>query len=136
MITGSTPSAPVVAGNKLKKKGGFQMMADYVNKKCRSTWDVKMAKARFEACFSRYKIVKKMLRDVTGGKFCLTAKELQSGMTIEKKRNSMCVHYSTWDDLFGGRQNMNPSYVMESGDVESSPYVAEEYTPAEEEEVT
>ena len=110
----------VVAGSKLKKTDAYRDLANAVNQRLGYTrpsemWDVSKAKSRFDSQLKKYKDMKRDLNDVTGPKFCLTENELRAGMTIEMKRDKLFPQYQRWDNLFGGRQNISPSFTMEPG---------------------
>ena len=78
----------------------------------------------------KYKEVKSILTDVTGTKFCLSESEVKRGLTLEKKRDTMCPSFSRWDSLFGERMNLNPVGVLEAGD-HSDDSIAEDTAEAE-----
>ena len=52
----------------------------------------------------------------TDKKFGLTADEVENGLTVEAKLEKLCYGYRRWDNLYGSRQNVNPSFVLESLD--------------------
>ena len=121
LITGGNQQTKVVAGLKLKKIDAYRSLAHHVNFKCGyksppALWDEHRTKARYESLLRRYKEVKSIISDVTGAKFCLTEAEVKRGLTLEMKRDSLCPSFSRWDNLFGGRMNLNPVGVLETGD--------------------
>ena len=120
LITGGASQNHVVAGSKLKKTDAYRELALAVNERLglnrpSETWDGKKAKARYEAQLKKYKDLKRDLLDITGAKFCLTDGELKAGTTIEMKRDKIFPQFQRWDNLFGGRQNITPSYTIEPG---------------------
>ena len=120
LITGGVSQSQVIAGFKLKKTDAYRELAKHVNERLGYTrpseiWDANKAKFRFEAQLKKYKDLKKELSDVTGPKYCLTENELKSGMTLEMKRDKQFPQFKRWDILFGGRQNVSPSFTMEPG---------------------
>ena len=54
----------------------------------------------------------------------VTEKDKERGIyAIEEKLEDKCYGFQRWDELFGGRQNVSPSFTAEGGagsDVESS----------------
>jgi hypothetical protein len=111
----------VEAGQKLKKVDGYKALAEHINARFHKKWDVKICQSRYRALFKKYKDAKRAYLDVSGKKFGLTAEEIEKGMTVEEKLNGLCYCYHRWDALFGSRQNINPSCVMDSiGDSEES----------------
>ena len=40
--------------------------------------------------------------------------------TVEEKLNKMCPYYTNLDELYGGRQNLNPSSVLDCDDSDSN----------------
>ena len=120
LITGGASQNHVIAGSKLKKTDAYRELALAVNKRFdysrpSEIRDAKKAKSRYEAQLKKYKDMKRELNDVTGPKFCLTENELNCGMTIEIKRDRLFPQFQRWDNLFGGRQNISPSFTMEPG---------------------
>ena len=82
-------------------------------------WTPIVAKSRYESLLKKYKETKRDFLNPNGPKFCLTDTELASGMTLDMKRDKLCPHFSRWDNLFGSRQNIVPSSVIESIDEEN-----------------
>ena len=120
LITGGAATNQVVAGSKVKKTDAYRDLAHAVNLRLgysrpSEMWDVNKAKSRFDSQLKKYKDMKRDLNDVTGPKFCLTENELKAGMTIEAKRDKLFPQFQRWDNLFGGRQNISPSFTMEPG---------------------
>ena len=106
----------IVAGSKLKKTDAYRELADYVNEACGTNWNQKIAKSRYESYLKTYKETKKALYDTGNEKFMIGPKDIKMGIdTLEKKRDKMCNYYDRMDLLFGGRQNVVPSYVQETG---------------------
>ena len=104
----------VVAGQQLTKTAAYQQLAESVNQKCSTNWDGHMAMCRYRALYDTYVKTKRALLDVSGEKFCISEQDLKRGInTIEKKLNDCCTDFNRWDALFGERQNVVPSYVLE-----------------------
>jgi hypothetical protein len=108
-----------LAGAKLTKTAAYADLATYVNQKCGTNWTKDQAGARFKAMLKNYKTTRTKYFDVSGAKYCLTADELAQGMTIEKKLEADCVGFRRMDQLFGGRQNIQPTIVQEPDDSDS-----------------
>ena len=120
LITGGTQPGPVVAGKKLKKTDAYNQLAAYVNEKLEYSdpeikWDVRVAKIRYESLLKTYKTTRDKYLDPGGKKFALTDSEVAQGKTIDTKLNELCPFYQRWDNLYGGRQNVNPSSTLEVG---------------------
>ena len=54
------------------------------------------------------------------------AKALQRGLTLEMQRDQLFHFYKRWDDLFGGRMNLNPAGTIEAGDDDDDDVFAED----------
>ena len=120
LITGGTKEGPVVAGKKLKKSDGYASLADFINAKmgfsaAPDLWDQKVAKARYESLLKTYKATREKYQDPGGKKFALTDKEIELGKTIDTKLNELCPYFNRWDSLYGGRQNVCPTDLVEGG---------------------
>jgi hypothetical protein len=100
----------------LKKNDAYKLLADYVNARFHKKWDWKVVSTRYRSVFKKYTATKRAFMDVSGKKFGLTVEEVARGVTIDQKLDSMCHGYRRWDALFGTRQNVNPSYSLESVD--------------------
>ena len=125
LITGGTKEGPVVSGKKLKKSDAYASLAAFVNEDMQFTlpddmWDAKIAKARYESLLRTHKSARDKYKDPGGPKFALSEKEIQLGRTIEWKLNELCPHYNRWDTLYGGRQNVCPTNLIEGGLVDHS----------------
>jgi hypothetical protein len=120
LITGAAASGPVKAGAKLTKKCAYEDLAHFVNEACCSNWNIKNAKARYTAIYKSYKDAIKLFESADGEKFCLTSSEIASGLTLERKKEEACYLFSRLDKLFGGRQNIHPTSVFDSGDAIST----------------
>ena len=105
-----------VAGAVVSKKAGFEQMAEHINQKCGTNWNGDNAFSRYRIYLALYKSTRDAYTSKTEGKFSLTADEVASGMTVERKLDSMCDYYFEMDILFGSRQNVNPSFVAHSDD--------------------
>ena len=81
-------------------------------------WTPAIAKARYESLLRKYKEVKKDFLNHGGPKFCLTDKEMAAGLTIKAKLDKLCPLYDRWDNLYGSRQNINPSNTVDSEDLD------------------
>jgi len=115
---GQKDAKGVVAGQKLKKIDAYKQLADYVNLRFHKKWDAKSTGTRFRSLLKKYKLTKHAFLDVSGKKFGLTAEEIASGMTVDGKLEKLCYGFKRWDNLYGMRQNVNPSYTFESLDDE------------------
>jgi len=117
LITGSAQADAkgVQAGLKLKKADGYVQLADFVNAKFQKKWNGKIAGSRYRALLKKYKATRRAYTDVSGEKFGLTAEEIAKGITVEDKLERTCYAYRRWENLFGSRQNVDPSYVFEGG---------------------
>jgi hypothetical protein len=105
----------VVAGSKVSKAAGFKDMADYVNQKCGTKWTGNNAQSRFKAWLKNFKEIKRQYMDCNGEKYCLSQDDFRKKVyTIEAKLDNDCPFYNRMDNLFGERQNVVPSYVMQS----------------------
>jgi hypothetical protein len=73
-----------------------------------------MAKSRFRAYLAQYKGAKRNLLNDGGKKYGLGEADFKTGITtIEAKLEDECPLFERMDKLFGGRQNINPSSVLE-----------------------
>lgn len=118
LITGGTQAGPVIARKKLKKTDAYNQLAAFINLKLNYTdpsemWDQRIAKIRYESLVRTYKNTRDQYKDPSGKKFALTDAEISKGLTIEKKLNLICPYYKRWDNLFEGRQNVNPAHTFE-----------------------
>jgi hypothetical protein len=119
LITGQATKGMniVIAGTKTKKRDGFVNMSQFVNEKCKSNWSADNAESRFKSWFKKYTTTKRKFEDNSGAKYCLSDKDIQKGInSIDVKLNKDCPFYRKLDNLFGGRQNVLPSFVMQSTD--------------------
>lgn len=145
LITGGASQGPMVAGTKLKKTDAYKALALFVNEECGYLtppimWDAKVALSRYTSMLKTYKQTRADLANGCGPKFCLTPEEIDKGMTIDRKLEEACPSYKALDRLYGGRQNVSPSYVMEGRDLlrassSSSSPPCETGTPEIEEDV-
>lgn len=104
-------NAPVVAGKKLKKSDAYVQLSMFINNVTKADWTPKITKSRFESYLKTYKSTK---RDTLKTGWGLTEDDKAAGITtISQKLEKLCPFYSKLDDLFGGRQNVNPSSVLD-----------------------
>lgn len=110
-VTGSlAKSEKPTSGQDFSKVGAYKSMAEYVNKICKSDWDMKTAKSRYESYLNVYK---KALKDSQGTGYGVTEKDREKGITtVEAKLEKTCPLYSKMDGLFGQRQNVRPSHLF------------------------
>lgn len=119
LVTGGTLAGPVVSGKKLKKTDAYNQLAAFINRTLKYTdpsemWDQKIAKVLYESLVKTYESTRDKKNDPRGEK-CLTDAEIAKGMTIDMKLDEMCPYYQRWDNLYGGRQNVDPTHTMEGG---------------------
>jgi len=106
----------IVAGAKVKKTDAYGDLADHINAVCGTNWTTKVAKSRYESYLKTYKETKKALYDTGNEKFMIGPKDIKMGInTLEKKREKLCSYFDRMDQLFGGRQNVVPAYIQETG---------------------
>jgi hypothetical protein len=120
LITGAatTTMRSVVAGVKLTKDTAYAELAEYVNQTRGAKWDKKQAESRFRAYLKLFKETKRKYLNPCGEKYCISAADEAKGIfTIEMKLDVDCPYYSRMDKLFGERQNIQPTYIMEPGRV-------------------
>ena len=67
------------------------------------------------AYINLYKETKSAYENVNGAKYCLSDLDISQGLTMTKKLEMDCPYYPRLDLLFGGRQNITPSFTMENG---------------------
>jgi len=104
----------VIAGVKVTKESGYADLKDEVNAKCGTKWTVDMARSRYRAYLAQYKSTKRNLLNDGGKKYGLGEADFKKGITtIEAKLEDECPLFERMDKLFGGRQNINPSSVLE-----------------------
>ena len=60
-----------------------------------------------------HKKVRNKYYDTSGEKYCLTPEEIAGGLTIPAKLDKECFGFFRLDQLFGNRQNIRPSVVLE-----------------------
>jgi len=126
----------VIAGVKVTKESGYADLKDEVNAKCGTKWTTDMAKSRYRAYLAQYKNTKRNLLNDGGKKYGLGEADFKKGITtIEAKLEDECPLFERMDKLFGERQNINPSSVLEPpmpGDPEEGDSDDEELATAEE----
>ena len=119
LITGSTQSSmkAVVAGSKLTKSNAYDLLADYVNTHCGTKWTGKEAGSRYRSYLVKYKQTNRKFFDTNGPKYMISAADIAAGIsTIDAKLQKECTGYARMDILFGGRQNIRPTHLMETID--------------------
>ena len=124
LITGDAQSGltMVIAGTKLTKKYGYESLADYVNQKCGTSWTYENAEARYKAYLKMYKEISRAYRNPGEEKYCLGQSDYSKGITtIDQKLDKDCPSFHRMDRLFGSKQNVIPSYVMQSGLPKAAP---------------
>ena len=110
----STTFKGTKAGSALSKEGCYKDIADTVNQSCGTDWTPEACKGRVRAYLKLYKDTNSAYKNVNGAKFTLSASDIKVGITtIEKKLDKMCPCYQRMDNLFGGRQNVNPTTITE-----------------------
>ena len=67
-------------------------MSRFVNDRCGTKWSGKNAKARYNACLKKFKETKRKYDDRNGAKYCLSEKELLSGMTLDDKLERKIIY--------------------------------------------
>ncbi|KAI9917817.1 hypothetical protein PsorP6_012612 [Peronosclerospora sorghi] len=115
LIKGSAAQGQrLTSGKKLRKLDGYRALAQYVNRKVPGTdWDEKAGKSRYESYLATYK--KTRAKSNTTG-FGLTDADRRSDRhTIDAKLDFMCPFFNRMDNLFGSRQNVNPTYISALG---------------------
>ena len=106
----------VTAGAKLTKKYAYESLADYVNQKCGTSWTYENAEARLKAYLKLYKEISRVYRNPGEEKYCLGQSDFSKGITtLDQKLEKDCPMFLRMNCLFGGKQNIIPSYVMQSG---------------------
>jgi hypothetical protein len=110
----------VVAGLKTSKKKAYEDLAAWVWQKCGGIiWSVSQCENRYKAYKLLYRTTLYAYQDTTGPKFCLSDEDLSCGIkTIKDKLEKLCPGFNDMDELFGGRQNINPSHTMTNSDSE------------------
>ena len=104
----------VIAGAKLTKTSAYQDLADFVTNRCNIRWDWKTAMSRFRAYIKLYQETKKKVEDNSGEKFTLTETDFKKNITtIKDKVEIECEFYYRLDALFGHRQNIKPTSVLQ-----------------------
>ena len=99
LITGSAGFAtPVVSGKKLKKKDAYASLANFINRNHNSDTTDTEAKNKYDWMLRKFKKANEL------------AKTESDADALEKA----CPFYKQLDELFGERQNVNPSNTMES----------------------
>lgn len=104
-------NTPVVAGKKLKKADAYKALASFINDQCKSTWTTDQAKNRYSTYIALYKKIKR--ESLTTG-WGVTEDDKASGIyTVEDKLEKACPFFSELDELFGEKQNINPTSVFD-----------------------
>jgi hypothetical protein len=106
LITGAAAfGSPVVSGKKLKIKDAHAALAKYINEKHKTTLTDDEAKNKYNWLVQKFK----------------KANTLSNTENDITKLEAICPFYRELDTLFGQRQNINPSNVMEPIIVPSVP---------------
>ena len=118
MLTGGAAKGkPMQSGQKLTKTDGYKALAEWMNKMLKDPariWTEKEGKSRWEACMVKYKNAFEQINSQTG--FGLTVKDEKMGIcTIAEKADRLCPYYDRLNSLFGHRQNIRPSVIVEAG---------------------
>jgi len=118
MLTdGAAKGKPMQSGQKLTKTDGYKALAEWMNKKLKDPariWTEKEGKSRWEAYMVKYKNAFEQINSQTG--FGLTVKDEKMGIcTIAEKADRLCPYYDRLNSLFGHRQNIRPSVIVEAG---------------------
>ena len=104
----------VISGSKLTKAAAYPDLADFVSNRCNIHWDSKTAMSIFRAYIKVYQETKKKVEDNSGAKFTLTEADLNRKITtIKEKVEGECDFYYRLDSLFGQRQNIRPTSVLQ-----------------------
>ena len=110
----------VTAGAKVSKASAYASLAAYVNNKTGSTWTADNAKSRLAAWMKLYKETSRDYENTGGAKYCLNEVDLKNGLTLEDKLEEDCPFYRRMETLFGGRQNVMPSHVWQSSQLQQT----------------
>jgi len=110
-ITGSlAQDSSMTSGQKLKKIDAYQAITSHVNKITKSSWDSKTGSSRYESFINQYK---KTVSESQGTGWGVTEADIKKGITtVEEKLENKCPYFRRLDNLFGERQNINPSSVL------------------------
>ena len=112
----------VTAGAKVSKSSAYASLAAYVKNKTGSTWTADNAKSRLAAWMKLYKETSRDYENTGGAKYCLNEVDLKNGLTLEDKLEEDCPFYRRMETLFGGRQNVMPSHVWQSSQLQQTQY--------------
>ena len=111
----------VIAGSKLTKTAAYQDLADFVSSRCNIRWEWKTAMSRFRAYIKLYQETKKKFEDNSGEKFTITDADIKKNITsIKEKVEIECEFYHRLDNLFGHRQNIRPTSVLQPSTYEET----------------
>ena len=118
LITGAAQKdvGKITAGAKMKKTGAYADLCEHMNGATGSRWTRGQAKSRYKSLMNSYKKIRDKVFDKTGEKYCLTPEELAKARQFERKIESEFAGFRRMDELFGSRENINPSQVDEPGD--------------------
>ena len=119
LVGNAATGQSVKAGLTLKKTYGFRLLADFVNERLGDPsreWDVPHAKSIYESFLGRYKKVVKFSSPAYTGEG-VNADDIAKGITtIAEKQDSMFpAGFARMDALFGFRQNICPSVIVQLG---------------------
>ncbi|KAI9910942.1 hypothetical protein PsorP6_010501 [Peronosclerospora sorghi] len=115
LITGAAAQGQrLTSGQKLRKLGGCRSLTQYVNRKVYGTeWDEKAGKSRYDSYLATYK--KTRAKSKTTGFGLTDADRRAYRHTIDAKLVFMCPFFNIMDNLFGIRQNVNPTHISALG---------------------
>lgn len=97
-ITGAAGfSSPVISGKKLRKTDAYIALAKVINEKHNEELDYNGAKSKYDWLLKKFK----------------KSKDLEKAGKDSKLFEETCPFYKELDELYGGRQNVSPSSVLE-----------------------
>ena len=98
LITGAAGfGSPVISGKKLRKTDAYIALVKVINEKHNEELDYNGAKSKYDWLLKKFK----------------KAKDLQKAGKDSKLIEETCPFYKELDELYGGRQNVTPSSVLE-----------------------
>lgn len=118
LITGQASAdskGVIIAGQPMTIESAYAELTDYVNEKCNCNWNVIATKNRYRSMVKKYHQVARAYKEDGGGKYCLSEEEINRGITIANKLEIDCPGFADFERLYGGRQNIAPTYSREPG---------------------
>ncbi|KAI9895494.1 hypothetical protein PsorP6_018784 [Peronosclerospora sorghi] len=111
LIPGATAQGQrLTSGQKLRKLDGYRALAQYANRKVPGTeWDENEGKICYESYLATYK--KNRAKSNTTVFGLTDADRRADRHTIDAKLDFMCPFFNRIDNMFGSRQNVNPTYI-------------------------